>query len=68
MKGEKQYSTIQICKTIIALNEACELMSDNLTSKDDRVVTFMEPYKKIELAIQEQIKLLAYKHGLSIEE
>jgi hypothetical protein len=62
------YRNVSICKTIITLAEACESMSRNLTSKDDKVTTYLETYDMIGIAIKEQIKLLAYENGLRTEE
>lgn len=62
------FENIGICNTIIALTEARDSMQDNLVSKDGEITTFLEPLDKIECAINELIKLLAYENGLTIEE
>lgn len=59
--------TIAICKTIMFLEEALEDMND-LTSKDDSVETYLKPYKKIQSAIAELVKLMAYENGLIVKE
>lgn len=60
--------SIMICKTIISLLEAQQLISDNLTAKNDKIETLLEPYLKITDAIKEQIKILAWEYEVKIEE
>lgn len=62
------FENVGICNTIIALTEARDSIRDNLVSKDGKIATFLEPLDKIECVINEQIKLLAYENGLTIEE
>ena len=62
------FENIGICKTIIAITEAREFISNNLVSKDGEMTTFLEPLDKLDYAILEQIRLLAYENGLTIEE
>ena len=62
------YENVAICKTIILLTEARELMLNNLAPKDDIYTTEHDPCVAIDLAIRKQIALLAYENGLILEE
>ena len=64
IKGPNE--TKLICKTIISLLEAQQLICDNLTAKNDKIETLLEPCLKITDAIKEQIKILEceYEYGI----
>ena len=59
---------VMLCNTIIKLEEARELITRDLTPKDGKIATFMEPTRLITRAIKEQVKILADYYGLYIEE